>query len=276
MSVFGSCTHGNAVFCRNERRRRSYGGGRNDSHRNEYIGWRWSDHLSGDLLSGVLQESRQEWGSVMHFKTLTLTVLFVVLVGVRVSFSDWAFRNAGVDFTTNTLPCYGTWRTMSFTNILPSEATLALLSLSASDSRAGSVFSVRGTGFTGARSGVNLRIVVSNVAHNACIVVPVTNRVCEYLGTTNFSSLEIGVYGYFTNSFSTVTNTVITNSVSTNGGWDMGEHLFSTNALGYTVATNLVDAVNLQTEAVRDCRVLAAWAIGLLVVLIVGLVWPTK
>ena len=56
----------------------------------------------------------------------------------------------------------------------------------------------------------------------------------------------------------------------------LGAHLFSTNSLGYVVASNLVDAVNFQTEGIRDVRVLLAWLVGMTVVVVIGVVWPTR
>jgi len=73
-----------------------------------------------------------------------------------------------------------------------------------------------------------------------------------------------------------VTNTYTNSSGTSTGGYFMGEHLVSTNALGYLVYSNAVDALNANLSVARDLRVFFCWTMGMFLCFVVIMVWPGR
>lgn len=56
----------------------------------------------------------------------------------------------------------------------------------------------------------------------------------------------------------------------------MGDHIVTTNALGYLVYSNAVDALNASLSVQRDHRVFLCWMMGMFLAAVVVMLWPGR
>jgi len=185
----------------------------------------------------------------------------IMLMGVPFSFSEWEyFQTNYMKKSMNQGTTEWDWQIINSTGLVPVKAS-----------------------FSGYRFGASSTQVQFSIKYR---------KVWPVLYYSPVTSTNIGYFPIDSCVELIASNGVITTSQSFTGSnglniymwihaiWKgndiMGEHLFSTNELGYVVASNLVDAVNLQTESSRDIRVLLSWLIGLTIVVVVAKVWPWK
>lgn len=104
-------------------------------------------------------------------------------------------------------------------------------------------------------------ILQSGTIVNVQIKSPYWILIYKNTSKTYFSVWELCEASYQTN---TITNEVI----------NMGPTGYFTNALGYLYSSNVVESINLQTESIRDIRVILSWVMGVVLCWVVVYSWP--
>ena len=154
------------------------------------------------------------------------------------------------DFTTNNLVADTTWRSLSLTNIIPSNATHAVIRANILDNNISQLLAVSADNITNSLDALCIRTMVANVANDGCFVVNIYNGKIKYFITATTDSANLQVLGYWVPKVQTIAGNAIGGTmvsgavpvaVNSSGGIVWSTNLSSsgagtTNASGINVA----------------------------------------